>query len=188
MKNLEQTLKYQLLAKNANTRMFIGATISLAAFALANATGADDDFYEWLKKNKWAEKYFNKVSPPATQFMIAQKDKKVSEFLGKQMNLKVDAFDEGKKIKQALKDATSGKKQKALGGIGQLIGSRLSTPIIPWRVIKDVRDMYRGVNGLPPVKMDYKSSGFGSGYFQGGMFEQLGLRPKNKEGQSTSEY
>jgi len=188
MKNLESTLKYQLLAKNANTRMFIGATLSLAAFALAKATGADDDFYKWLKKNKWSEKYFNKVSPPAAQFMIAQKDKKLSEFLGKQMNLKVDAFDEGAKIKRAIKDMTSGKKQKVLGGLGQLLGSRVSKPIIPWRVVKDVRDIYRGVNGLPPIKTDYKASGFGSGYFQGGMLEQLGLRPKNVADKSQSRY
>ena len=188
MKNLESTLKYQLLAKNANTRMFIGATLSLAAFALAKATGADDDFYKWLKKNKWSEKYFNKVSPPAAQFMIAQKDKKLSEFLGKQMNLKVDAFDEGAKIKRAIKDMASGKKQRALGGLGQLLGSRVSTPIIPWRVVKDVRDIYRGVNGLPPIKTDYKASGFGSGYFQGGMLEQLGLRPKNVADKSQSRF
>jgi hypothetical protein len=181
MKNLEKDLKYQLLAKNANARMFIGAAVTLAAFALAKATGADDDLYEWLEKNAWAKKYVKKMNPPAVQFMLAQKDKKIGEFLGQQMNIKADAFDEGKKLQQALKNAASGKTQKALGGAGQLIGSRLSTPIIPWRVVRDVRDIYRGLNGLPEVKFDYKSSGFGSGYFQGGMMEQLGLRPKNVE-------
>lgn len=179
MKNLEKDLKYQLLAKNANARMFIGAAVTLAAFALAKSTGADDDLYEWLKKNEWAKKYMKKMNPPAVQFMLAQKDKKLGEFLGQQMNIKADAFDEGKKLQQALKNAASGKTQKALGGAGQLVGSRLSTPIIPWRVVKDVRDIYRGLNGLPPIEFDYKSSGFGSGYFQGGMIEQLGLRPEN---------
>ena len=179
MKNLEKDLKYQLLAKNANARMFIGAAVTLAAFALAKSTGADDDLYEWLKKNKWANKYMKKMNPPAVQFMLAQKDKKLGEFLGQQMNIKIDAFDEGKKLQQAMKNAASGKTQKALGGAGQLVGSRLSTPIIPWRVVRDVRDIYRGLNGLPPIEFDYKSSGFGSGYFQGGMIEQLGLRPEN---------
>lgn len=179
MKNLEKDLKYQLLAKNANARMFIGAAVTLAAFALAKATGADDDLYEWLKKNKWANKYMKKMNPPAVQFMLAQKDKKLGEFLGQQMNIKADAFDEGKKLQRALKSAASGKTQKALGGAGQLIGSRLSTPIIPWRVVRDVRDIYRGLNGLPPVEFDYKASGFGSGYFQGGMIEQIGLRPED---------
>ena len=179
IKNLEKDLKYQLLAKNANARMFIGAAVTLAAFALAKATGADDDLYEWLKKNKWANKYMKKMNPPAVQFMLAQKDKKLGEFLGQQMNIKADAFDEGKKLQRALKSAASGKTQKALGGAGQLIGSRLSTPIIPWRVVRDVRDIYRGLNGLPPVEFDYKASGFGSGYFQGGMIEQIGLRPED---------
>ena len=179
MKNLEKDLKYQLLAKNANTRMFIGAAVTLAAFALAKSTGADDDLYEWLKKNPWANKYMKKINPPAVQFMLAQKDKKLGEFLGQQMNIKVDAFDEGKKLQQAMKNAASGKTQKALGGAGQLAGSRLSTPIIPWRVVRDVRDIYRGLNGLPAVKHEYKASGFASGYFQGGMVEQLGLRPED---------
>jgi len=179
MKNLEKDLKYQLLAKNANTRMFIGAAVTLAAFALAKATGADDDLYDWLEKNPWANKYMKKVNPPAVQFMLAQKDKKLGEFLGQQMNIKADAFDEGKKIQQALKNAASGKTQKALGGVGQLAGSRLSTPIIPWRVVRDVRDIYRGLNGLPEIKHEYKASGFASGYFQGGMVEQLGLRPED---------
>ena len=179
MKNLEKDLKYQLLAKNANARMFIGAAVTLAAFALAKATGADDDLYEWLNKNKWANKYMKKMNPPAVQFMLAQKDKKLGEFLGQQMNIKADAFDEGKKLQRALKSAASGKTQQALGGAGQLIGSRLSTPIIPWRVVRDVRDIYRGLNGLPPVEFDYKASGFGSGYFQGGMIEQIGLRPED---------
>jgi len=179
MKNLEKDLKYQLLAKNANTRMFIGAAVTLAAFALAKSTGADDDLYDWLKKNPWANKYMKKTNPPAVQFMLAQKDKKLGEFLGQQMNIKADAFDEGKKIQQAMKNAASGKTQKALGGAGQLAGSRLSTPIIPWRVVRDVRDIYRGLNGLPAVKHEYKASGFASGYFQGGMVEQLGLRPED---------
>jgi hypothetical protein len=179
MKNLEKDLKYQLLAKNANTRMFIGAAVTLAAFALASATGADDDLYDWLKKNPWANKYMKKTNPPAVQFMLAQKDKKLGEFLGQQMNIKADAFDEGKKIQRALKNAASGKTQKALGGAGQLVGSRLSTPIIPWRVVRDVRDIYRGLNGLPEIKHEYKASGFASGYFQGGMVEQLGLRPED---------
>ena len=179
VKNLEKDLKYQLLAKNANTRMFIGAAVTLAAFALAKSTGADDDLYDWLKKNPWANKYMKKTNPPAVQFMLAQKDKKLGEFLGQQMNIKADAFDEGKKLQRALKNAASGKTQQALGGAGQLIGGRVSTPIIPWRVVRDVRDIYRGLNGLPEIKHEFKASGFGSGYFQGGMVEQLGLRPED---------
>ena len=178
IKNLEQTLKYQLLAKNANIRMFVGATVSLSAFALFKSTGADDDLYQWLKKNEWANKYFKKIAPPALQFMIAQKNKDLSDFLGTQMNIKIDAFDEGKKIKRAIDNADSGKPKKSLGSIGQLVGSRLNTPIIPWRIVKDARDVYRGLNGLEPVKQDYKTSGFWNGYFQGGMIEQLGLRPE----------
>lgn len=185
IKNLEKDLKYQLLAKNANARMFIGAAVTLAAFALAKSTGADDDLYEWLKKNPWANKYMKKVNPPAVQFMLAQEDKKLGEFLGQQMNIKADAFDEGKKLQRALKNAASGKTQQALGGVGQLAGSRLSTPIIPWRVVKDVRDIYRGLNGLPEIKHEFKASGFASGYFQGGMIEQLGLRPEDVKDETS---
>ena len=82
-------------------------------------------------------------------------------------------------IKQAIDNIASGKTQKALGGVGQLAGSRLSTPVIPWRLVRDVSDIYRGLNGLPAIKNEYKSSGFASGYFQGGMIEQIGLRPEN---------
>jgi len=126
-----------------------------------------------------------KINPPAVQFMLAQKDKKLGEFLGQQMNIKADAFDEGKKLQRALKNAASGKTQQALGGVGQLVGSRLSTPIIPWRVVKDVRDIYRGLNGLPEIKHEFKASGFASGAFQGGMLEQLGLRPEDVKDETS---
>jgi len=62
-----------------------------------------------------------------------------------------------------------------------LLNAKTNTPIIPWRVVKDARDVYRGLNGLEPVKQDYKTSGFWNGYFQGGMIEQLGLRPEKDE-------
>jgi hypothetical protein len=175
--NLEKTLKYQLLAKNANTRFFVGATISIAAFALMKSTGSDDDLYEWLKKHPWMNRYLKKIAPPAIQLMLAQKDKNVGEAIAQQMNIKADAFDEGKKIKRIFTDISSGKVDKAMGGAGQLAGSRFSMPVIPWRVARDVKNIYRGLAGLPEIKFDYKTSGFFNGYYQGGMFEQMGLRP-----------
>lgn len=177
IKNLEKTLKYQLLAKNANTRLIVGATISVAAYMLMKSTGADDDLYEWLKKHPWANRYLKKIAPPVIQLMLAQKDKKVGEAIAQQMNIKADAFDEGKKIKRIFTDISSGKVDKAMGGAGQLAGSRFSMPVIPWRVARDVKNIYRGLAGLPEIKFDYKTSGFFNGYYQGGMLEQMGLRP-----------
>ncbi len=177
IKNLEKTLKYQLLAKNANTRFFVGATISISAFMLMKSTGSDDDLYEWLKKHPWMNRYLKKIAPPAIQLMLAQKDKKVGEAIAQQMNIKADAFDEGKKIKRIFTDISSGKVDKAMGGAGQLAGSRFSMPVIPWRVARDVKNIYRGLAGLPEIKFDYKTSGFFNGYYQGGMLEQMGLRP-----------
>lgn len=177
IKNLEKTLKYQLLAKNANTRLVVGATVSMAAFMLMKSTGSDDDLYEWLKKHPWANRYLKKIAPPAVQLMLAQKDKKVGEAIAQQMNIKADAFDEGKKIKRIFTDISSGKVDKAMGGAGQLAGSRFSMPVIPWRVARDVKNIYRGLAGLPEIKFDYKTSGFFNGYYQGGMLEQMGLRP-----------
>jgi len=177
IKNLEKTLKYQLLAKNANTRLVVGATISIAAFALMKSTGSDDDLYEWLKKHPWANRYLKKIAPPVIQLMLAQKDKKVGDAIAQQMNIKADAFDEGKKIKRIFTDVSSGKVDKAMGGVGQLMGSRFSMPVVPWRVARDVKNIYRGLSGLPEIKYDYKTSGFFNGYYQGGMLEQMGLRP-----------
>ncbi len=178
IKNLEKTLKYQLLAKNANTRLVVGATISMAAFMLMKSTGSDDELYEWLKKHPWMNRYLKKIAPPVIQLMLAQKDKKVGDAIAQQMNIKADAFDEGKKVKRIFTDISSGKVDKALGGVGQLAGSRLSMPIVPWRVARDVKNIYRGLAGLPEIKFDYKTSGLFNGFYQGGMIEQMGLRPK----------
>ena len=177
IKNLEKALKYQLLAKNTNTRAFVGATISISAYMLMKSTGADDDLYEWLKKHPWANRYLKKIAPPVIQLMLAQKDKKVGEAVAQQMNIKADAFDEGKKIERIFTNMSSGKVDKAMGGAGQLAGSRFSMPVIPWRVARDVKNIYRGLAGLPEIKFDYKTSGFFNGYYQGGMLEQMGLRP-----------
>lgn len=194
MRDLKGVLEKQLVAKNANTRMLVGATISFATYALFKSTDKDEEFFKWLKKNSWAMRYFKKLSPPVVQFILAQKDKKIGEFFGQLMNIKIDAFDESKKAVKVVKNLSSDKKDgldKAFGGIGDLSGSRLSTPIVPWRVVRDANNVYRGLNGLPEIKSDYQTSGFWNGFFKGGIVDAVGLRPKtqdNKGGGSGRVY
>jgi hypothetical protein len=172
IKNLEKALIYQQKLRTETVRYFVGASIALGMFLAAKATGADDDIDKWLKKNEWARKYFKLISPPALQLMISAKNKEMSKDISDMTGMSTDAFnDELKAIKSLDKedDSTSGR-------IGKIIGAPADAPV-PWRVVRDIDNVYRGIVGLPQVKSDYKVTGFWNGMMQGGLFDYMRMRP-----------
>lgn len=183
MKNLSQALKYQQVAKNANNRLWVGTVTSLLAYGLFKGTGADDTLDKWLKKNKWAERYTKKIAPPVVQYILAEKNKKVGEFMTGMLNIKAPAFDEQNKAYNAVKSKFGDKSStptgilKADGAIGDFLGSRISLPIVPYRIASDIENVYRGMNGLDLRRPDFKTSGYMNGFWKGGMTDFLGLRP-----------
>jgi len=170
----------------------IGAGVSIMMATASIASGADDDLDDWLKKNEWARKYFNVISPPALILMISMKNDGLGDYLTKLLNVKVDNMDNNVKILKSIdKEETS-----TLGAVGQLASSPFDTPV-PWRVVKDIDNIKRGIYGRPLIKSNFKTNGFWNGYFQGGLVDYVGLRPgenyKTKEKiqqvrQETKEY
>ncbi|WP_312697036.1 hypothetical protein [Sphingobacterium mizutaii] len=181
MKNLETALRYQMIAKNANNRVFLGAALSVATFVALSASGGDDDLDKWTKKNEWTKRYLKKIAPPVVQYMLANKNNKTGEFIAGLGNIKAPAFDENKKVWDALMGIDSPsdvKSAKTTGAFGDLLGSRLSTPVIPYRIARDAENIYRGLQGVELRNSEFKTSGFFNGFFKGGLVDYLGLRDK----------
>lgn len=180
MKNMEKAMTANLKSKQTNIRFVAGAMGALITYAAAKSTGADRGINDWLKKNDWAKKYFNVLAPPALLMMIAKENKDLADYFANSLNMKYDNFGLGKKVIQGIKYGTSDKPKdegKGAGKFGEVIGSNISTPIIPWRFAKETQNIYRGLKGQPKIKVDYTSQGFFNGAFQNGFADYIGLRP-----------
>jgi len=155
--------------------MVLGSLLALVTASAFIGTGADDDLNEWLKKNKWAKKYFNKLAPEVLYLIMANKNDEMGQYWMHIVNNKLNIYDNSYKVGKALNDIFSDKENK-YGSAGSLIGSKLNTPA-PYNFAKDIRDVYRGVTKQPEIKTEYKSSSFLNGFFQGGLIDYLGKRP-----------
>ncbi len=176
IKNIENSLLQNLKSKNTNSRFLIGAMASLLAYSALKSTGSDDDINKWLKKHEWARKYFNVVAPQILVFMLAAKNKQLGKYFGGLLNIKSRVFDDGEKMIDAINGISSNKSKKnkkGWGKVGQLVGSKLSAPLVPWRFIRDSHNIVRGINGKPQMKYDFNSIGFMEGYFQSGLVDYI---------------
>ena len=184
IKNMQKSLELNLRSKNTNTRFFVGAAASLITYAAFRASGKDEELDEWLKSNDWARKYFNVFAPQALILMLSIRNKDMGSYFSNLLNIKTDTnrdlkdfvmnangFDSNRKVKQ----------DKASGSLGALLGSKVGTPVIPWRVVRDVQNVYLGVNKKEVIKPDYSSSGFLNGFFRAGLVDYMGLRPKGDD-------
>jgi hypothetical protein len=79
--------------------------------------------------------------------------------------------------------AIDSEKKSLPGEIGRASMKYFDTPL-PWRFIKDVDNIQRGLKGVPEYKSDYRVTGFLNGVYQGGLVDYIGLRP---EGDFVSE-
>jgi hypothetical protein len=172
IKNLTNALVRDTNFRNTASRNLIGATISISMVLALKASGGDDDLDKWLKKNEWSRRYFNIIAPPAVVAMIAAENKELGRYLMKALNVKVDNFDNTVKVLKSI-DAEN---TSTLGITGQISGSIFDTPL-PWRMIKDIDNLKRGLNGLPESKPSYEAKGFVNGYFLGGAIDYVELRP-----------
>jgi hypothetical protein len=172
IKNLTNALVRDTNFRNTASRNLIGATISISMVLALKASGGDDDLDKWLKKNEWSRRYFNIIAPPAVVAMIAVENKELGRYLMKALNVKVDNFDNTVKLLKSIdRENTS-----TLGITGQISGSIFDTPL-PWRMVKDIDNLKRGLNGLPESKPSYEAKGFVNGYFLGGAIDYVELRP-----------
>jgi len=180
IKDMEYALMSEAKAKSTAGRVFIGAAVSLLTASIAISTGKDKDLAEWRAKNKWAEKYFGVVSPPSLLFLLALKDKKMGKFLQGILNQKVPAFDDGTKVVKGITSATEGDLKKAGAYAGDVLGSKTSLPIVPYRFGRQVQNVYRGLTGQGQITPDYSQKSFLNSFYRDGFVNYLGLTPEGE--------
>lgn len=173
IKNLENAMVRSTNLRNTATRNLIGATVSISMAVAYVASGAGDDLEDWLKENEWARKYFKVVSPTIVTLMIANENEKLGKALQDLLNIKSDNFNETLSVMKAI----DSDKKSLPGEIGRASMKYFDTPL-PWRFIKDVDNIQRGLKGVPEYKSDYRVTGFLNGVYQGGLVDYIGLRPE----------
>lgn len=177
VKNMENALLSEMRYKNTMNRVVIGGMATLLVAAAAVSTGADDDLAAWIKKNDWAKKYFKVISPQALILLVAQENKQVADYLIGLFGFTYDSFSDTKKLTQAFQGLSADKKKSQEKGsrkLGEVLGGHTSFPG-PWRVARDVENIYRGTQGKKPVKPDYNKGGFWDGYLRNGVVEYFML-------------
>ncbi len=189
IRDLSNDLFLSMKRRNSAIRTLVGMGIGLSVYVAAQAGEEPvEEFAKWLKKNPWAQKYFDKTAPTTAMFMIAKENDDLMKFFRGSLNVKDrDYFSDGKKIYDIMNNTVKGNYQKATGALGELIGSKVNTPIIPWRVLRDEKNIERGLNGLPQLKSEEGGKGFLNGFFKGGFAEFLGLRPQVKDEANSEE-
>jgi hypothetical protein len=172
IKKMEEQLHREMNYRSTAGTIVFGTLAALTIFGAMKASGGDDDLNEWLKKNKWAKKFFDKMSPDVVVAMLAYKNKDMGRYFAKMLNVKADFFDDQKNILKVLNKYAEGKNDEASGQLGGIVGKRFEFPG-PLRLINDMQQIYKketpDYGGVP--------SGFWNGFFANGILEKNDLRP-----------
>jgi hypothetical protein len=181
MKELEDVMFNSMKTKDKFMRGAVGGAVTALAFMLIKATGADDEYEKWIKKNQWAKKYLTILTPEIMLAMLAARQKGAyTKYLESSFN-KNEAFDKGKMAIKAATYLAAGEKEKAAGQAGQLVGSSIGNPI-PWRLVRDGQQIWVGATGGEPYAINPASPNtFAEGYFKGGLVDYLGYAPTSED-------
>ena len=184
IRNLKNSLELDGTRKKAFARTFIGAMTSLTIYALARASGEDDDIYEFMKKNPYLKKFFDKIAPPVLVAMMYAKDDKLGDFWEKILNQRSETITDSYKLSKAVGKTISGVSKNnekdiidGTGELGAVIGDKFTTPFTPIGVYTDMMTIFDGINGIEPKKVDKKARGFWNGWFKTGIAKEFDLRP-----------
>jgi len=174
--DITHSLYREAVYKDSAVRALVGTAMSMALFGALTAGDDDEELLgklnTWIKDNPWVKKHFNKLSPEAVTFLIDQENGELAKHYQKVLGMKNDYFDNTKNLIKTFSDENS----SMSGAFGAFLGQNLNSPG-PWKTIKDVRDISRGLKGLPEIKTDYKVDGFWNGYFRAGFIDFAKLRP-----------
>jgi hypothetical protein len=181
MKELEDVMFNSMKTKDKFMRGAVGGAVTALAFMLIKATGADDEYEKWIKKNQWAKKYLTILTPEIMLAMLAARQKGAyTKYLESSFN-KNEAFDKGKMAIKAATYLAAGEKEKAAGQAGQLVGSSIGNPI-PWRLVRDGQQIWVGATGGEPYAINPASPNtFAEGYLKGGFVDYLGYAPTSED-------
>ena len=175
MKELEDVMFNSMKTKDKFMRGAVGGAVTVLAFMLIKATGADDEYEKWIKKNQWAKKYLTILTPEIMLAMLAAKEERAyKKYLEATLN-QSESFDKGK---MALKVIYS--KDKATAA-GVLLNSSIGNPI-PWRLVRDGQQIWVGATGGEPYSVNpIAPKTFVEGFLKGGMFDYMGLAPTSED-------
>jgi len=181
MKELEDVMFNSMKTKDKFIRGAVGGAVTALAFMLIKATGADDEYEKWIKKNQWAKKYLTILTPEIMLAMLAAREKGAYiKYLESSFN-KNEAFDKGKMAIKAASYLSEGEKEKAAGQAGQLVGASIGNPI-PWRLVRDGQQLWVGATGGEPYAVNpSKPTTFMEGYLKGGFVDYLGYAPQSED-------
>jgi hypothetical protein len=175
-KHLEEALYRKANFQSTAATSLVGTTIALMTFALMKYGDDEEEnlltINEWLKKNEWAKKYFDKLSPETATVMIAMENEELGDHYIKSLGMKTDYFDQNMILLRSLD-----KENQSSVGIGASIATSPFSMPGPWRMYRDVQNMKRGLNGIPPIKSEPRITSFWNGVFKGGFIDYIGLRP-----------
>jgi hypothetical protein len=180
MKELEDVMFNSMKTKDKFMRGAVGGAITALAFMLIKATGADDEYEKWVKKNQWAKKYLSVLTPEIMLAMLAARQEGAyTKYLESSFN-KNESFDKGKMAIKAASYLAAGEKEKAAGQAGQLVGSSIGNPI-PWRLVRDGQQLWVGATGGEPYAINpTKPNTFMEGYLKGGLVDYLDYAPTSE--------
>lgn len=179
MKKMEERLYNQARVKDNYVRGLVGGVTSALTYLAFTGIADTEEYRKWRGKNMWAARYLDIFTPEALLAEMAIKNKSVKKYAASTFN-RNDAFDATTKVIKAADFAITGKTDKAMGALGEAVGSKFNAPV-PWRLVKDGQVLYQGITGKDPYHGDYQpSKGFFNGVFQGGAIEWAGWRPSPK--------
>lgn len=178
IKSLENAMYETLKIRDKLVRGAIGgATTALTALAWYGIINTDE-YQKWRKKNKWASRYTDIITPEIILAGMANKNGEIKKYMEGAVN-KNDAFDKGNKAIKGMSAMAQGDYVTAKGQLGEVVGSTIGVPI-PWRLVRDGQQIWQGVRGDEVYRVDgAPAQSFMQGYLKAGLFDYLGLAPKH---------
>ena len=187
---LEQQLVDDFRIKTLSRRLLIGGTASALITLSLFASGGDEEFEKWLKKNEWARKYQSVFTPQLTLLLMYAKNKNLGKFF-------IETFAKSAKFSKTpdiikgfneYNKDTAPSTSKALGIAGSITGSFFDTPVLPVRFVRDLGGIYKGILDKPQERPDFGGIGFWNGFWNYGAIDMVGLRPDRTYMKNVEEF
>lgn len=183
----KKRMKEDLINKrDAESKLFrgiwgtsIAISAYLAYYGLQAVSGIGDDdeenkriFNKYLREHPEQRKIFDKFSPEVYAVSLSVSDERLSKYLLNKMGYKTDQNDNVLTLLKSLQNKNS----STPGALGVLLGQIVSTPGA-WRILRDLKRLFRELQGEPMAQTEQRVTSFLNGYFKGALVDYLGLRP-----------
>jgi len=176
---LQEYLIADYRLKTTARRFLIGGIVSALVTISLFASDEDEEYEKFRKNNKWIRRFESVFIPQLTLIILAYKNDRLFEWF-EDVFSKSDKYANLPKIGKAIKEFNKGTEPsnaKAMGYIGNAVGSSFELPFFSMRFVRDLDQIVKGVRGKSTPASDYESVGFGNGFFNYGAFDYVGFRP-----------